>query len=102
MTDHPPVQPLHLRAVVLPDGEERDLWVDDRGLLRDEPVPGAGSVADRGYVLPGLVDAHCHVGLDAHGGVDEATTEAQALTDRDAGALLLRDAGVPVDTRWMD
>ena len=53
-------------------------------------------------MLPGLVDAHCHVGLDEHGGVDEATTEAQALADRDAGALLLRDAGVPVDTHWMD
>ena len=53
-------------------------------------------------MLPGLVDAHCHVGLDAEGGVDEATTEEQAVADRDAGALLLRDAGVPVDTRWMD
>ena len=29
---------------------------------------------DRGWVLPGLVDAHCHVGLDEHGGVDEATS----------------------------
>jgi len=26
----------------------------------------------------------------------------QALSDRDAGALLLRDAGVGSDTRWMD
>ena len=102
MTEHRPVQPLHLRAVVLPDGEQRDLWVDDRGTIREDPVPGADTVTDRGYVLPGLVDAHCHVGLDAHGGVDEATTEMQALTDRDAGALLLRDAGVPVDTHWMD
>ena len=96
------MSPLHLRAVVLPDGEQRDLWVDADGLLRDEPVPGAETLADRGWVLPGLVDAHCHVGLDADGGVDEATTEAQAVADRDAGALLLRDAGVPVDTRWID
>jgi imidazolonepropionase-like amidohydrolase len=44
-------------------------------------------------VLPGLVDAHCHVGLDAHGAVDDATSEAQALTEREAGVLLLRDAG---------
>jgi imidazolonepropionase-like amidohydrolase len=97
-----PVRPLHLRGIVLPDGEERDLWVDEAGLVRDEPVAGAETLADRGWVLPGLVDAHCHVGLDEHGGVDEATTEAQALADRDAGALLLRDAGVPVDTHWMD
>ncbi|NED81031.1 amidohydrolase, partial [Streptomyces sp. SID11233] len=28
--------------------------------------------------------------------------EKQALTERDAGALLLRDAGSPSDTRWTD
>jgi imidazolonepropionase-like amidohydrolase len=96
------VQPLHVRAVVLPDGAERDVWVDGGGRFSDEPVAGAETVADRGFLVPGLVDAHCHVGLDAAGGVDEATTEAQAVTDRDAGALLLRDAGVPVDTHWID
>jgi imidazolonepropionase-like amidohydrolase len=96
------VTPLHLRGVVLPDGERRDLWVDDRGLLRDDEVPGAQTVTTDGWLVPGLVDAHCHVGLDQHGGVDEATTEEQALADRDAGALLLRDAGVPVDTHWID
>jgi len=47
------------------------------------------------------VDAHCHLGLDDQGGVEEATTEEQARTDRDAGALLLRDCGSPVDTRWV-
>jgi imidazolonepropionase-like amidohydrolase len=96
------LQPLHLRGVVLPDGEERDLWVDDRGLVRHDKVPGAQTVTTSGWLLPGLVDAHCHVGLDEHGGVDEATTEEQARADLDAGALLLRDAGVPVDTHWMD
>jgi len=96
------VQPLHLRAVVLPEGEPRDLWVDADGLVSDEPVPGAQTVTTTGFVLPGLVDAHCHVGLDAHGGVDEAEQERQIVTDRDAGALLLRDAGAPVDTHWID
>jgi imidazolonepropionase-like amidohydrolase len=96
------VQPLHLRASVLPGGEQRDIWVDDRGLLREDPVRGAQTVLDRGWVVPALVDAHCHVGLDEHGGVDDSTTEAQALAERAAGALLLRDAGVPVDTHWID
>jgi imidazolonepropionase-like amidohydrolase len=102
VTGSRPGPPLHLRGVVLPDGEQRELWVDARGLVRDEPVRGAETLVDGGWVVPGLVDAHCHVGLDEDGGVDEATTEAQALTDRDAGALLLRDAGVPVDTHWID
>ncbi|HEX6921656.1 MAG TPA: amidohydrolase family protein [Actinomycetes bacterium] len=96
------VQPLHLRAVVLPGEDERDLWVDADGLVRAEPVPGARTIATRGYVVPGLVDAHCHVGLDANGAVPPETQERQAVTDRDAGALLLRDAGTAADTRWID
>ena len=52
--------------------------------------------------MPGLVDAHCHVGLGADGAVDLDEAIAQAETERDAGALLLRDAGSPVDTRSLD
>ena len=96
------VRPLHLRAVLLPEGEQLQLWVDDRGLVSHEPVSGAEVVATTGFVVPGLVDAHCHVGLDAHGGVDEAEQERQIVADRDAGALLLRDAGAPVNTHWID
>jgi imidazolonepropionase-like amidohydrolase len=55
-----------------------------------------------GWVLPGLVDAHCHVGLDAHGAVPDGVAEKQALAEREAGALLLRDCGSPSDTRWVD
>jgi len=85
--------------VVLPDGEERDLYVAG-GRLTYEPVRGAETVAGGGWVLPGLVDVHCHVGISPDGAVaDEATLVAQAHTDRDAGALLIRDCGAPVDTR---
>ena len=84
---------------VLPDGEPRDLYVVD-GRVTLEPQAGAETVAS-GWVVPGLVDAHCHVGLDEHGEVDREATEAQAVADRDAGALLLRDCGSPADTRWV-
>jgi imidazolonepropionase-like amidohydrolase len=97
-----PPRPLHLRGVVLPHGEQRDIWVDGTGAVTYDTVAGADTLAVAVFVVPGLVDAHCHVGLDAHGGVDRAETERQATTDRDAGALLLRDNGVPVDTRWID
>ncbi|MGH3414633.1 MAG: amidohydrolase family protein [Marmoricola sp.] len=90
---------LRFHGPVLPDGEPRDLYVVD-GVISDEAHPGAETVA-QGWIVPGLVDAHCHVGLDAHGGVDEAECERQALTDRDAGALLLRDCGSAVDTSWI-
>ncbi len=95
------VPPLHLHAVLLPGDEPRDLWVGPDGYLSDEPVPEARPLPGR-YAIPGLVDAHCHVGLEADGGVGEDVQEEQILTDRDVGTLLIRDAGVPVDTRWID
>jgi imidazolonepropionase-like amidohydrolase len=92
---------LHLQGVVLPGGVARDLWVVD-GVVRTEPVAGAETLARGVWLLPGLVDAHCHVGLELHGAVPPEIAEQHALADRSAGALLLRDAGSPADTRWMD
>ncbi|SDW80347.1 Pro-Hyp dipeptidase. Metallo peptidase. MEROPS family M38 [Saccharopolyspora shandongensis] len=89
---------LHLRAVVLPDGAQRQLWVQD-GRISLDPVPGAETVFDGGFVLPGLVDAHCHVGIGPEGPVELDEAVAQAEADRDAGTLLIRDCGAPVDTR---
>jgi len=86
---------LHMRGVVLPEGETRDLWIVN-GRIRLTPVPYAETVVDGGFLLPGLVDAHCHIGLAA-ADLDEA--EQHALTDRDAGTLLVRDCGAPLDTR---
>ncbi len=91
---------LHVRGVVLPEGEHRDLYVVD-GRVTYEPVQDAETIAD-GWVVPGLVDAHCHVGLDSHGAVPQDVQEQQAIAERYAGALLLRDAGSAADTRWMD
>ena len=67
------------------------------GWVTYERQSGADTVGE-GWIVPGLVDAHCHVGLDENGAVDEETTEQQAITDRDAGALLLRDCGSAADT----
>jgi imidazolonepropionase-like amidohydrolase len=90
---------LRFSGPVLPDGEPRDLYVVD-GRITLEPVAGAERAVD-GWIVPGLVDAHCHLGLDDNGGVSDQTTEQQALEDRDAGALLIRDCGSPTDTRWI-
>lgn len=91
---------LHCRGVVLPVGEPRDLYVTD-GRVTYEPIASATTIAE-GWIVPGLVDAHCHVGLDRDGAVDQPTQEQQATADRDAGTLLIRDAGSPADTRWID
>ena len=94
-------QRLHLAGVVLPEGEYRDLWVVD-GVIRTESVADAQTVATRVWLMPGLVDAHCHVGLERQGAVPADRAEQHAVAERAAGALLLRDAGSAADTRWMD
>jgi imidazolonepropionase-like amidohydrolase len=96
------VSALHLAGVVLPEGEHRDVWVRD-GLFTFEPVPGAETVG-RGWLLPGLVDAHCHIGIDVGGAhvSDLDRLREQALAERAVGVLALRDCGSPVDTRPLD
>lgn len=90
---------LHLQGTVLPDGVSRDLWVDDTGLLSTEPLDDARTVATGCYLVPGLVDAHCHPGIGSSGSVTLDEAVEQATTDRDAGTLLIRDCGLPIDVR---
>ena len=91
--------PLRFSGPVLPDGESRDLYVVDGRITLERP-PRAETVAT-GWIVPGLVDAHCHLGLDDEGAVSDSETEKQALADRDAGALLIRDAGSAAETGWI-
>ncbi|MGI8535133.1 MAG: amidohydrolase family protein [Mycobacteriales bacterium] len=95
---------LHLRGPLLvgPDEVVDAAWVLDGRLSFTRPTTARDITAIEGWVLPGLVDAHCHIGLGPHGAVDDATCELQARTERNAGALLLRDAGSAADTRWID
>ena len=96
---------LRVRGPVLagPDDVRDGLWVVGGRVTYTAPSGRAGDVTMvEGWALPGLVDAHCHVGLGTGGPVDDATAEEQARTDRKAGALLIRDAGSPIDTRWVD
>ncbi|MCW2846504.1 MAG: amidohydrolase [Marmoricola sp.] len=87
------------RGPVLPHGEARDLYVVD-GVVTYEPQAGAETVAE-GWIVPGLVDAHCHLGLDDDGAISDEATEQQAIEDRDGGALLIRDCGSAADTAWI-
>jgi len=89
---------MHVRGVLLPGGEFGELWVAN-GVICTDPVPGAITVSDGGYVLPGLVDAHCHVGLGPRGPATLDEAAEQAAANRDAGTFLIRDCGVPIDTR---
>ncbi|WP_307802632.1 amidohydrolase family protein [Cellulomonas dongxiuzhuiae] len=93
----------HLRGTVVlgDDHEVGEAWIIGDRLTLEQPVEPAEAVLE-GWVLPGLVDVHCHIGLASDGAVDRATAEEQARADRDSGVLLVRDAGSPADTRWVD
>ncbi|MEJ2860577.1 amidohydrolase family protein [Actinomycetospora flava] len=97
---------LHLRGVLLDgtaEGEHvGELWVTAEGRISLDPVPDAETVADGGWILPGLVDAHCHVGIGPDGPVDLEEARAQGHVDAASGALLLRDCGSPIDTSPLD
>lgn len=96
-----PTQDLHIHGVVLPAGEVRDLWIHD-GQCVEGPLPHARTLVSECWVIPGLVDAHNHIGLDGHGAVDRETAEEQARVESRMGTLLIRDAGSPSDTHWID
>jgi imidazolonepropionase-like amidohydrolase len=93
----------HVRGTVLPDGDVRDLWlVGDR--VTFEPVGDAETISDGGFVLPGLVDAHCHLGIAYGAKPIESVDQARelAVIDRDTGVLALRDAGSPLPYPELD
>ncbi len=90
---------LRFSGPVLPEGEAREVFVVAGRITYERPL-GARTVAE-GWIVPGLVDAHCHLGLDDGGAVSDEEAQAQAILDRDGGALLIRDCGSPLDTAWM-
>ncbi|HZE39045.1 MAG TPA: amidohydrolase family protein [Stackebrandtia sp.] len=85
-----------MRAVWLPEDRVRDIYIDG-DQLGFEPIPGATTIADGGFALPGLTDAHCHIGIKRGAVPISSVEEARqmALVDRDAGVLAMRDAGSP-------
>ena len=95
---------IHVQGAVLvgPHDVRPEAWILGGRITYEKPRHSGPIETVTGYVLPGLVDAHCHVGLDHRGPVPPEVAISQASTDRDAGALLLRDAGSPGDTHFID
>lgn len=85
-----------------PEEQREQAWVVDGCITYQEPRGGDAAPVLQGTVLPGLVDAHCHIGMDPEHGIDGAYALEHARTELDAGVLLLRDAGSPVDTAWVN
>nr|WP_245551358.1 amidohydrolase family protein [Gordonia rhizosphera] len=81
--------------------EQIDVWVVGDTITR-EPVAGATTVVDDGWIIPGLVDAHNHVGIAPGLGVTIDRAREFAHADARAGTLLIREVGSPLDTHPLD
>ncbi len=98
-------QVLHLTGPVLVGPEEvRDeAWVVGGRVTYTRPTGDHDVTHPRRVgACPGLVDAHCHVGLGPHGAVPPTDGRAAGARRPRDGTLLIRDAGSPADTRWID
>jgi imidazolonepropionase-like amidohydrolase len=87
----------HVRAVVLPDDIERDLYVADGRFVAAEPS-GAETLHTGGYALPGLVDMHNHLSLRSPAGDNappEERVRASGRLEVSCGVLALREPGSP-------
>ncbi len=91
--------PWRVNAVLLPDGGPLDGGITAQGRWTSTPLADAEELPGR-FVLPGLVDAHCHlsVGHGVDGGpialnAQEARTNLAA--GRAAGVTVVRDTGSP-------
>jgi imidazolonepropionase-like amidohydrolase len=90
---------IHLRGTVLPDGVVRDVFVTDEGTISfDGSAADARTVVDGGVLIPGLVDAHAHLGLASPAPPESSPEEqvrASARAHLAAGVLAVREPGGP-------
>lgn len=93
---------LHLRGpVVAGDGDVRaQAWVVGGRITYDRPSGDVDTLT--GWVIPGMVDMHCHLAIGPAGPVDLDMARKIAQAERDAGVLLVRDVGSPLDLSSLD
>lgn len=78
-----------------PDFHPAEVLVDDGYIVSLDIVSSARTPEI--YYTPGLVDLHCHVGMNEDNKVlGEMDTRQQLIINRDSGVLLIRDAGMRV------
>jgi imidazolonepropionase-like amidohydrolase len=91
--------PWRVRMILLPDGERVEAGITDRGRWTWPPAERAELLPGR-FILPGLVDAHCHLSVGrADGGepfaLDSDVTRANLRKAHAAGVTVIRDTGSP-------
>jgi len=88
-----------VRGVRLPDGEVLEAGITGQGRWTSQPTIDAEPVPGR-FVLPGLVDAHCHLSV-AEGtdgwpvALDADAARVNLAKARSVGVTAIRDTGSP-------
>jgi imidazolonepropionase-like amidohydrolase len=88
---------LHARGRIVPGDTIRDVFIVD-GRFTFTPQDDATTIFDGGYLLPGLVDAHAHLGLASpapRNATARQRSEASARAHLNAGVLVIREPGGP-------
>ena len=88
---------LHVNGLVLPDGVERDVFIE-RGRITFDPVSDARTIMKGAFLLPGLVDVHSHLPFNSpapEGASWDEAARASARVELEAGVLAVRDPGGP-------
>lgn len=75
----------------------RGTWSVDNGTIRRVSEELRDRARPVGFIVAGMVDAHCHIGLSVDGPVTVAEMARQAADTVASGVTLVRDCGVPVD-----
>src|SRR5262245_37031937 len=87
-----------IRAVLLPGGDMAEAGITEDGAWTSRPAAAAETLPGR-FVLPGLVDAHCHLGVGQAAGGPVAlgmdAVRANLAQARQAGITAIRDTGSP-------
>jgi imidazolonepropionase-like amidohydrolase len=83
----------------LPEGEPIDVGIDGSGRWTSTPDPMAVDLPGR-FVLPGLVDAHCHLSVTTGSDglpqpLDLPAARRNLAAARAAGVTVIRDTGSP-------
>jgi imidazolonepropionase-like amidohydrolase len=93
------VESFHVRGVVLPDNESRDVFITSEGRLSfADAVSDARTILDGVVLVPGLADVHCHLALASPASsraTPEEAAKASARVEIEAGVLALREPGSP-------
>jgi len=78
---------LHIEGAILvgPEDTRPDVWVVDGRISYAAPGAGADVQTVRGWVLPGLVDAHSHGAVDAER--DQSVTLLRGCAGRSAAPI---------------